>query len=985
MKSMMTISTACFVVGTIVAPRPARAQSSPAPPNRARTSGIAQTGILEKGDFRFAYDERGISLLANPHDPFGATLTTPASAAGRAGRGGQSAPAATLGLTLSYRVAATATGPATAWTTVTTRGPRWSAAPDRGTVTYTNAGTNAPVEITETYTTNGTVLDWTIDLASASARPVHIGDLGINIPIAGPTGNTPQQIFERGFLKHQFISGSGSFFFYVRASGAPPFLLVTVRPGTTLEYFAGGGGRGGGTVFVHSAKTGGEETRGTWRQAHTVLDLAPAGRPGSRVSYGFRMQWANSYDELRQHLYDAGVFDVRVVPGMTVPENLTAKFSLHTKAKIEAITAEFATQTSVRRVGEPRPGTYVYEVAFRKLGENMLTIRHDGGRQTYLEFFATEPLETLITKRAAFLVNTQQIKDTTKWWNGVYGIYDMKAKVTRTIDDPDIFLDRMVYALTCDDPGLSKAPFLASKNVTFPNQREIESLEYYIKHFVWGGLQRRDDERPYPYGVYGTPNWFVNRDPVRRKTYAEQLASGATAIRDLDKEHVWRSYDYPHVIMLYFHMYEIAKRYPEMSTYLDAPGYLTRAFETARAFYTYPYEIYPSYYETYKWGLYNELVVLDLIDALTHEGFPDQARWLRAEWEKKVKYFVYDDQYPFRSEYAFDRTAFESTYAFAKYGATHDMQPDQHLWFDLKLNTWYSHPSVKREDSRAFMDRQLASGLVVRGWLNPAYYTLGADPGVSYMAAMGGSGVLDYALNFAPRPFDWLQLGYASYLSSWSLMNTGRPETNYGFWYPGKENDGAAGWQFMSAKVGSAWMGSSYPGGVTVPRGPWYYDGEIDLGFGGALRMAATIVTRDPTFGWFAYGGILTERGDSLAISPRDGIRRRFDVVIPDAALPFAEDIRRLKLELERDGFVADGMITMDKAAGKIAFMIENRTRNAHTTGIRLAFPVGSRYAVLADGKPVALAQTDSWDYPWRAEVPVSGERVRIEIVRNTP
>ena len=122
-------------------------------------------------------------------------------------------------------------------------------------------------------------------------------------------------------------------------------------------------------------------------------------------------------------------------------------------------------------------------------------------------------METLIKKRAAFLVNRQQIKDPSKWWNGVYGIYDMQAKVTRTIDDPDIFLDRMVYALTCDDPGLSKAPYLAEKNVTFPDKKEIESLEYYIKNFVWGGLQRKDDERPYPYGVYGTPNWFVNRDP----------------------------------------------------------------------------------------------------------------------------------------------------------------------------------------------------------------------------------------------------------------------------------------------------------------------------------------------------------------------------------------------------------------------------------------------------------------------------------------
>jgi hypothetical protein len=929
-------------------------------------------GTIEKGDFRFAYDQRGISLLAHAHDPFGATLTLGPSTGGRGtgGRGGQPTPAPTLGLIVTYR-----TGAGSDWTTLSTRAT-WNASPDRGVVTYSSAG-DSPLKVTETYAIDGNALDWTIDLESTSATPVRVGDVGISIPAAGPTGENPQQIFERGFLRHQFVSGNGSFFYYVRASGAPPFLLVTVRPGTKLEYSTPGG-RSGGQVYVHSAGVGPSETRGTWRQAHTALDL----RPGSHVSYGFRLRWANSYDQLRGLLYADGLFDVRVVPGMTVPENLFAKFSLRTKAKIESVTAEFPAQTTITSVGEPETGTYVYEVAFKKLGENMLTIRHDGGRQTYLEFFVTEPLETLIKKRAAFLVDRQQIKDTTKWWNGVYGIYDMKAKVTRTIEDPDIFLDRMVYALTCDDPGLSKAPYLASKNVTFPNQREIESLEYYIKNFVWGGLQRRDDERPYPYGIYGTPNWFVNRDPARRKAYAQQLANGAGALRDLDKEHVWRSYDYPHVVMLYFHMYQIAKRYPEMSKYLDAAGYLNRAWETARAFYIYPYEIFPSYYETYKWGLYNELVVLDLIDALRAEGFANQAAWLRAEWEKKTKYFVYDDEYPFRSEYAFDRTAFESSYAFAKYGATHHMRPDTNLWYDVKLKKWYSHPSVKREDSRAFMDRQLASGLVVRGWLNPAYYTLGADAGVSYMAAMGGWSILDYALNFAPRPTDWLQLGYASYLSSWSLMNTGRAENNYGFWFPGKENDGAAGWQFMSSKAGSAWMGSSYPGGVTVPRGPWNYDGEIDLGFGGALRMAATIVTHDPIFGWFAYGGLLRENGNELTINPRDGVRRRFDVVIPDITLPFAEDTRRLKIELERDGFAADGLISLDKTASRIAFTVENRTGRPHSTGLRFSSPIGVTYSILQDGKPIGLEQTDNWDYPWRAELSVGTANTKIELVQ---
>lgn len=922
------------------------------------------------GAFTFAYDERGVSLLGHRQDPFGALLTT-GPGQGRGGRG--QTPPATLGLTVAYRTAPTAE-----WT-LAPRGASMTADPGKGVVSYSNAGSGDPLTITETYRTDGRVLDWTVDV-QARRGPITIGDLGITVPIQGPSGQTPEQIFERGFLKHQFVSGHGSFMYFVRASGAPPFLLVTTLPGTSLEYTAttGSGARPGPQVYVHSARSGGAETRGTWRQAHTQRDL----RQGDRAQYGFRFQWASSYDELRELLYQSGHFDVRVAPGMTVPSDLTARVALRTKARIESIRPEFPGETTVRRLESPQPDTQLYDVSFRRLGENMLTIVHDGGRETHLEFFATEPMETLIRKRASFLVERQQIKDPSKWWNGVYAIYDMSRSTVRTIDDPDIFVDRMAYALTADDPGLAKAPYLAAKNVAFPDKREIESLEYYLEHFVWGGLQRKDDERPYPYGIYGTPHWFINRDPGRRKAYADSLANNATAIRDLAREHVWRSYDYPHIVMLYFHMYQIAKLYPELSTYLDASGYLNRAWETARAFYIYPYEIYPDYYETYKWGLYNELVVLELIKALEQEGFREQASWLRGQWEIKTKYFVYDDKYPFRSEYAFDRTAFESTYAFAKYGATTDMAPDQNLWYDVKQKKWYSHPQVRREDSRAFMDRQLASGLAVRGWLNPAYYTLGADPGVSYMAAMGGWGVLDYAINFAPVPYDWLQLGYASYLSSWALMNTGTADSGYGFWFKGQQNDGAAGWQFMSTKVGSAWMGSSVPGGVTVPRGPWHYDGEIDLGFGGALRMATTLLTRDPAFGWFAYGGALDESDEALQIEPRDGLRKRFTVVLPDRGLPFADSVSRVKIELERDGFAAGRRIEVAKDLSRVAFEMESRTPGDHHTGILLSWSPGVRYEVRHNGVVVPLTATGDWDYPWRAAVLVNAGATRIEIVR---
>jgi hypothetical protein len=921
---------------------------------------------IKKGNFVIQYDRRGISGLATPSDPFGAQMFT---------RGQR------LGLGIKYRTDSGDWRDLAMGATDTD----FQETSSRARVVYTGGESNFPLKVTQTFATDGNALDWDIELESTTKSSVEIGDFGISIPVNGPRGEEPKQIFEHGFVRHQFISGNGSFVYFVRASGAGPFLIVTVKPGTRLEYSGGGGGRGGAQVYVHSKASGTADNRGTWRQEHTSLNLGAAGTKTGKARYGFRFHFAKSYDDMRNILFNEGLFDIRVIPGMTIPTDLTARFALHTRAKIDSIKAEFPKDTKITIADKAPRGYHIYEVAFKKLGENMLTIHHDGGRKTYLEFFATEPLETLINKRSSFIMERQMVRDPAKWWNGVFGPYDMKAGKVRTIDDPDIFVDRMVYALTCDDPGLCKAPFVAAKNVSFPNQKEIEGLEYHLEHFVWGKLQRTDKETPYPYGVYGTPHWYINRDPARRKAYAESLANSAAALRDLDKEHVWRSYDYPHIVMLYFHMYEIAKKYPHMSKYMDAAGYLERAYQTARAFFTYPYEIYPSYYETYKWGLYNELIVLNLANVLDREGFPDRAAWLRSEWEKKVKYFVYDDQYPFRSEYAFDRTAFESTYAFAKYGATHDMKPDTNLWHDVKKNKWYSHPNVSKADSRDFMERQLAAGLCVRGWLEASYYQLGADGGVSYMAAMGGWGILDYAVNFAEKPHDWLQLGYSSYLSSWCLVNSGPAENNYGFWFPGKENDGAAGWQFMSSKSGSAWMGSSYPGGVRVPRGPWHYDGEIDLGFGGALRMASTVLADDPIFGSVVYGGKMEEgkRGterNSRLITPRDGLRQRFVAILnPDSK---GSGIRRIKLELDRDGFAKEKPIVVEKDGKKISFTLENRTGDEHTTELSLSLPLGTSWTVIQNGKPVTVVQTGVWDYPLRAALKVTRTPSQIEIAQ---
>ena len=813
---------------------------------------------------------------------------------------------------------------------------------EKGEIAYTAQSKSKVLRLDQTYSLEDEGLVWELEVHNLSEKPVTIEDLAIPIHYNNQGGENPQEIFEQRVIKHHFISGDNSYLFWQRPTGLGPYLTMVPLEGTSLEYFstsAPGTQRRTFQAFVHSAYTGKSETRGNWRQPHTSVTIGG----GESRTYGFKFRWADDYQMFRDILVEEGLIDVQIMPGMTVPNDLEATIALRTRRDIQALKPEFPADTQIEYEGKGRTGAELYRIRFSRLGENKITIAYGEDLQTILEFFVTEPLETLYKKRAAFLVNTQQHRDSTKWYDGLFGMWDMKNQELRGPDDPDGFdKSRLIYVLASDDPILGKAPYVAAKNVFYPNQKEIEALDYHIENFVWGGLQRTDQETPYPYGVYGTPDWKVNRNQEKRSKNLEDP--------NRDKMHIWRSYDYPHVMMLYYHMYEIAKMYPEMTSYLDKEGYLERATETAKAYFKYPYEILP-WYETYKWGCYNELLIVNIIEELEKTGQQEDADWLRAEWEKKVKYFLYDDPYPFRSEYAVDATAYESAHALAKYAVHNQMQPDENLWYDKNLDKWYSHPEIKPGDGADFMERQLQANIASRGWIEPAYYYLGSDfrgrsdsYTLSYMSQMGGWAILDYALHYSQEPADYIRLGFASYLSSFALINSGTPESNYGFWYPGKANDGATGWAFEPQKFATPWIGK--PQG----RGPWYYDGEIDLGFGGATRMAATVVTEDPIFGLVAYGGDLLHQDNQLQVVPKDGLRRRIYYRTEDA---------QIDLELHRDGFERGKYVSIDPGGAVISFSIENRTGDDHLTYLSVKGLEGV-YEVHNDGSKVGEVDLDS-------------------------
>ncbi|USI72560.1 DUF5695 domain-containing protein [Sphingomonas morindae] len=767
-------------------------------------------------------------------------------------------------------------GAGEAWRPLSTRGGAVTLRPGALRVTAAADG----LALASAWRLEGATLRWTITLANQGADPVEIGDLFLPMPMATDFAQAPSPL--AAVMKHSFVSGHGSHIFWMRSNSAGPYLLLLPERDTALEYWSVQPAAPGETeswcAYLHAAAAEGEARAGgtRWRLPVSALTLAP----GARRRYGFRLQWVADYAAARAAIAEAGLIDVELAPGMTIPRDLEVELALRSADPIAAITAEHAGSTRITPL-PPRAGYQRYRIGFARLGENRLTLHQSGGRATHLEFFATEPLETMIAKRGAFLA-AHQHRDPTRWYYGLLGEWAMDRQRLLGPDDYDRIRGWRIYEVTCDDPGLAKPAFLATKNAEHPVAAEVAALDLYIDHFLWGGLQQTEAE-PYPFALYGIPDWKQLRDS------ADPGPKG--------RSHVWRPYDYPHIMVLYFGMYRIARDHPGIATRHPASLYLARAYGTAMAMFSVPLRL--ADWSAYRTGFYNECVIPELVAALEAAGQTREAAALEAHWARKVRTFASPDTDLFGSEYPFDSTGFESTQALARAAVDRP-----------------AAMGVTPAAARAFRDRQIAANLFCRGWLEPAYYYLGSDYRagagdsytLTYMAQMGGWAVLDYALNDAEDPHALLRLGYASQLSAWALLNSGAAADGHGYWYPGAGNDGAAAGGFEPAPFGTTWLGQPHH------RGAWYYACEIDLGFTGALRAARTILADDPILGRLCYGGALAADGPALDWRPSDGVRRRLALRLADGGA----DLRLLDAR-----FAADRLVRYDSARGQLDFIAE--------------------------------------------------------------
>ncbi|HEV2471665.1 MAG TPA: DUF5695 domain-containing protein, partial [Chthonomonadales bacterium] len=78
-------------------------------------------------------------------------------------------------------------------------------------------------------------LIWTITIRNLAPARVEIGDLAVPLPFNSRYSWNKTDTYTHRLIRHSFVGEDGSFVFWMRTNGIGPFLVMTPRPGTSLE------------------------------------------------------------------------------------------------------------------------------------------------------------------------------------------------------------------------------------------------------------------------------------------------------------------------------------------------------------------------------------------------------------------------------------------------------------------------------------------------------------------------------------------------------------------------------------------------------------------------------------------------------------------------------------------------------------------------------------------------------------------------------
>lgn len=568
---------------------------------------------------------------------------------------------------------------------------------------------------------------WDLTIRNRGRIALEIGELGFPLALNtfydgfGWSDEQLSRLWTSRLYVHKFIGGAASWLFAQRMTSEPPGLLIFPGDDTGWEFFAHVASslntphqwEGIPVVYVYSRAAVEREGWRSWSNEHTSLIL----EPGDQRTFQMRFVPTDrdKQDGVNQALAACGRPAIKLLPGAVAPVDV----GIAVEVQGATPTRFFVSRDATIETDSDEDGGFCF-VQPREQGPLRLSFEDTQGRLSHVHLMFTEPLETLIRKRARFIVDHQVVSHPGHSLDAA--IVLTNCATMETVTDPSEYLG--ASGIEC---SLADALYLAEKNTLYPERREIGVLDDYIDKFLLQAVQNPGD-----------------------LSVGSVLADGTGV-----GQYAGRPLTYPDVFSLYHAMFRIARSYG--ATRRTAADYLVLATGTVESMFRYGWRHY-----VLTVGILGYARVYDLLRDLDREGLTDMASRIRGQVEAKARTMV-KQRYPYAGESVMDTSGFEEVFHAALF-----LNDDEHLERTMRCAyaarslapSWWWYGSDKRSWDGA--DSTPMKALADRGEACLAHTTI---PNSAMFFAQ-----LDR--DYLAIPEAYMRLAFGGMLGPWALVRS---------------------------------------------------------------------------------------------------------------------------------------------------------------------------------------------------------------------
>ena len=548
-----------------------------------------------------------------------------------------------------------------------------------------------------------------------------------------------------------------------------------------------------------------------WNPA-TSITLAP----GEERAVGLRFLVAPEIRAIEKTLAQNGRPVAVGLPGYVLPKDQDGQLFLKYGRPVSNVAIEPADALQIAAAPATKDGWQHYQVHGRRWGRARVTLTYADGLKQSVQYFVTEPAREVVRALGEFSFTRQWFDDPSDLFHRGPSVMSYDRERNEIVRQDA----RVWIAGLSDEAGAGSWLAAAMKEYAQPDKRQIAQLESFVDGVLWGGLQAKNG--PQKYGVRKSL-FYYQPDQMPAGFYDLNLDWHSwTSWSKKASEDVGRSFNYPHVVALYWSLYRIARDHDGLVTHHDWQWYLDQAYETSMAM----TRLAPDYSQ---FGQMEGDVFVSVLKDLRREGETEKADKLEAVMRVRAEKWR-KEAYPFGSEMPWDSTGQEEVYAWTRhFGFDEKAQItlDAILGYMPTIPNWGYNGSARRYWDFLFggkyprLERQLHH----------------------YGSGLNAIPVLD-AYRRHPDDLYLLRVGYGGEMGA----------------ITGIDQQGASSVAFHS-----------YPDRMAFDP----YSGDYGPNFFGHVWDAATYLVHDPEFGWQGFGGNVHADSGWITVEPRDSMRQR--------------------------------------------------------------------------------------------------------------